>query len=115
MAKKVKTHPFYCYKRNCRKSAWKTPEYMEESDWLFLRKIVATLEQDDPKEFADLLDDNCFSHTNADYENFFNRAVGWPEGARYCTDREYVVKTAFRGIKRNHPELKKAVEDHFNA
>lgn len=86
MAKK-KTSPFYCYKKMCRKTAWDTPEYMTEQDWVTLRKFRDIIASKNLKAFMALLDDQT------EWASFFHHMVGWPEGRSYCQDWDYTRRT----------------------
>jgi len=83
---------FYCYKKQCRKTLWDTPEYITKAD----RKVIAGLIQclqkpsfDGYHEFNKALNG---AHkvskvtgkvTERVYQMFFDRVIGWPEGVRY--------------------------------
>jgi hypothetical protein len=106
----AKTHPFFCYKKNCQKSAWKTPEYLTSEDWELAERVIAVLERNPEslKLFTVLYED--FSLGQA----FFNRVIGWPEGFNYCRSLEYLGKTAIPSLtKHTLPKLKAAVNLHL--
>ena len=106
--KSKKDHPFFCVKKNCRKTAWDTPEYLDDDDWTFAKECVDILESGAGFQFYTFLW-KCPTQAN----NFFNHIIGWPEGYNYCNDRRYTELTAVVGL-RNHTlaKLKKAIEDH---
>ena len=105
---KKKDSPFFCYKKNCRKTAWNTPEYLSPEDWAFLDKVVDILEHKDG--------DTLFEFLWEDYQmgiRFFNHMIGWTEGDVYCRERRYVVITAFPGLVRHDlPKMKQALTSH---
>ncbi len=98
------TSPFYCYKKMCRKTAWDTPEYMTEQDWVTLRKFRDIIASKNLEAFMALLDDRT------GWKNFFNHMVGWPEGEVYCQDWDYARRT-FLANASNHmlPKIDKAL------
>lgn len=70
-----KSSPFYCHKKNCRKTAWETPEYLTEEDWKMVRGALAALEAGDLDAFLLAI--------KPDPDSFFDRILGWPEGYQY--------------------------------
>lgn len=107
---KTTAHPFFCKKKQCRKTAWVTPEYMSQNDWLFLKQIIDILENGTAIQLYDLLWDK---QNQTLTKNFFNHTIGWPEGHTYCLEESYVVKTAFAGLKTHDlPLLKNAYADY---
>lgn len=85
----MKDHPFYCYKKKCRKTAWDTPEYLNQSNWDDLKNVIEWIEKGDSYKFW------LFVSTRGDRaQNFFNKVVGWPEGYNYCQEVSYCEKTA---------------------
>ena len=108
LTKEQKNHPFFCHKKGCRKSAWETPEYMSEEDWTFLEKVIKLVEEKDSLHFSYLYHDEPEL-----LNNFFNHAIGWPEGWNYCHKIEFVENTAMPGMTRhNIPKLKEALKLH---
>lgn len=102
MTTRQKNHPFYCYKKNCRKTAWQTPEYLNKEDWEFLRQILPLININKGEEFYNFL----YADINK-AEIFFNRIIGWPEGFNYCKNIKYCQKTAIPGIIKH--ELNKLI------
>lgn len=96
LTKAQKNHPFYCFKRGCRKSAWETPEYLTEADWDFTRKVVEILKSGTPDDLYEALRSDA-----GQARRFFDVILGWPEGFSYCLERSYVEKTAFEGMRRH--------------
>jgi hypothetical protein len=110
MAKKRKEdHPFYCYAKSCRKSAWDTPEFLSKEEWEFLRdKAIPAVESLDHILFmTTIYEDRAMG------EMFFMRAIGWVEGHSYCHNARYTELTAMDGLQHDLPKLKKAVWFHF--
>jgi hypothetical protein len=101
---KKKISPFYCYKKMCRKTAWDTPEYMAEQDWVTLRKFRNIIAAKNLESFMVLQDDQT------EWNSFFYHMVGWPEGRTYCQDWDYARKTFLAGVS-NHmlPQIDKAL------
>ena len=101
----MKTSSFFDYKKNCRKSAWATPEHLSDEDWAFTRAVVKELEGGTPDSLFALIWED-YGHAMA----FFNRILGWPEGLVYCQELSYVHKCAFAGLQRHDlPRLKEAI------
>jgi hypothetical protein len=96
---------FYCDKKKCRKTAWNTPEYLTEDDWVFLVTMIRLLETDDANKIHKAIFNNKVNSFN-----FFHRVLGWPEGHSYCMDFRYLEVTGIRCMKRSLPELKKSLE-----
>jgi len=108
--KNKKEHPFYCEKKQCRKTAWDTPEYLTDVDRMMIRQVVVLLNQDDADGLYSLFQSNRVAS-----KDFFNRVIGWPEGKVYCENLRYVQLTAFRGLKRfDLPRLQKYLQDYDN-
>jgi hypothetical protein len=106
--KKKEDHPFYCYAKKCRKTAWNTPEFMTEQDWEFLAKIASALKSKTCDLFFNLVG---ASHERELVKGFFYRAIGWPEGLGYCTSYAYVKATAFQMLKKHDlPKIKEALD-----
>lgn len=105
---------FYCGSKQCRKSAWDTPEYLTTNDWLFCGKVIEVLESGTGHDLFSLLyGRSCCNQW--DISAFFNRVVGWPEGARYCQKESYVVTTAFDSLKQHSlSRLKKAYSQLYS-
>lgn len=102
-----KDHPFFCYKKNCRKTAWDTPNYLNKEDWENLNKIIQVIED---KDYYFLW---YFTTTNKGAEDFFNRVIGWPEGYNYCFNLSFCEKTAIHGLyKHELPKMKKALKEY---
>ena len=96
-----KEHPFFCHKKNCRKTAWDTPEYLTANDKENTKKLVRVLQGQDATElwtFINLL-------TTGEKKGLFYRVLGWPEGLHYCESPEFCERTAFDGLKKH--DLKK--------
>ena len=99
-------HPFFCNKKNCRKTAWDTPEYMSEEDWAFLERAYDIMLKKDYTAFLWL------GFENPDmWRNLFNHMLGWPEGMVYCREIEYLKKTFLVGNFR-HLGIEKALFAH---
>ena len=107
MTKKQKELPFFCHIKQCRKTAWDTPEYLSKQDWIILRKIYNILICKDLDAFLNL------QFETETWNNLFNRMLGWPEGEIYCREYDYVVKT-FMPMVSNHmlPNIEKALKNH---
>lgn len=111
MTKTRKDHPFFCFEKNTRKTAWDTPKYLIEQDWAFIAKLIPVLEGGSEVEAWALIWD---SFPRA--EDFFNRVIGWPEGCTYCRDKSYFCKCGLPMIIKNKlPKLKKALAQHTGA
>ena len=103
-----KDHPFFDFKKNCRKTAWDTPEHLNDNDWQFIRKLLFYIENNSPDDFFRELWSN-YPLAN----DFFNRALGWPEGFHYCKDSGYVEKTALPSLKTHDlHKLRNALAKH---
>lgn len=96
MKKKQDDHPFYCKLKQCRKTAWDTPEYITGVDKMFMRQVVVLLAKDDADGLYSLFQSNRKAS-----KDFFCRVIGWPEGYSYCQRIEYVRVTALRILKKN--------------
>lgn len=93
MSKKKDDHPFYCWAKQCRKTAWDTPEYITDVDRMMMRQVLVLLNQDDADGLYSL-----FQSNRKATEDFFNRVIGWPEGFAYCNEMKYVSTTGMRMI-----------------
>lgn len=118
---KTKFHPFFCYKKQCRKTAWETPEYLTESDWQFVEELIKALEAKDKAAFDKILyfRPKGYPHVKEGYEDrdyiFFNRVMGWPEGKGYYCRMSSDNHTYFNGFFTHElPNLKKALDNHRN-
>lgn len=89
LTKEQKEHPFFCYKIKGRKTAWDTPEYLNEQDWESCRKFINF------QAGQELL--IWILSGAAEIEDFFNRCLGWPEGYVYCMNSETMCTTALAG------------------
>lgn len=107
---RVKDHPFFCFKKQCRKTAWDTPEYLTVEDWAFLREILPYIEKGDPDDvYRTLFRTARYSQT----EGFFYRVLGWPEGLNYCHNIGYLTKCGLPMIRKNNlPKLLQALAEH---
>ncbi len=107
-------HPFYCYKKKCRKTAWETPEYLTEYDWILLAKLIVALEANDKKMFDSILYPRYKRKVKEDNDYiFFNRIVGWVEGKVYYRQMFSDNHTYFNGfVKRDLPKLKLAFQNY---
>ena len=106
---KTKQSRFYCYKTNQRKSAWGTPEYMTDADWGYLQRVVDILKNGTGTDLWFWF----WSVENQELtRNFFDKALGWPEGHCYCYDAHYCEVTGFPGLKGEHnlPKLEEALK-----
>ncbi len=103
-------HPdssFYCGAKRCRKTAWDTPEYLDDDDWRLAAAVVAELESGTAQGFFDAV----WGHPDRGVR-FFHQTLGWPEGGTYCRYKDYVMKTAFPGLRRHDlPKLRKALSE----
>lgn len=88
---KEKFHPFFSYNRNCRKTAWETPEYLTLLDYDYIQDVIPLLEANKIEELRDYMFPTIFDgdidsrRTRQEQtEDFFNRVIGWPEGHSYC-------------------------------
>ena len=100
---------FYCGSKQCRKSAWATPEYMESSDWEAVARVIEILKSNNVEEFSLFV-------RSASGTPFFDRVIGWPEGYRYCYENyEYVRSTAMPTlVKHDLPKLCESLLLHTN-
>lgn len=114
----TKDSAFYCAAKKCRKTAWETPEYLNDYDWGLLRDLIDVLECNAKILFDKILynknlQGSYYKTGETNDEIFFNRIIGWPEGIRY-----YAAATTdcyFCGfIKNDLDKLKGAIENHFN-
>lgn len=114
---KAKKHPFYCYKKKCRKTAWDTPEYLTPKDWEFLEQVVAAVsagtEGSEGKVLRVLFGNKTDFHAESSIDrDFFNRVIGWPEGWNYCQDTPYFEATGFWVFKGILAKMKLALKSH---
>jgi hypothetical protein len=101
------THPFYCFKKQCQKSAWNTPEYLSKINWKTIEKIIGWIKANDWESFHSfLLKDNAEQG-----KEFFYRAIAWPEGYVYCQSKIYCEITGFPMIKKHLGDLQKAIDN----
>lgn len=107
MSKRKEEHPFFCHKKQCRKTAWDTPEYLTEEDWGFAEEFVRLVKTGDgQKAFDWIWDRDHVKHAEA----FFNRVLGWPEGHVYCRENSYWLRTAVPGLLAHSlPKLEQAL------
>ena len=75
MSTKREDHPFYCYAKNCQKSAWATPEFLSEQDWSIVEAMIGALEAGDEPRLLAVVRPNA--------EAVFYRIMAWPEGRQY--------------------------------
>ncbi len=109
MARKKDDHPFFCTKKQIRKTAYDTPEYLTAQDIDTLDKLVGILERHDVGAFHELARDPERK------EGLFYRILGWPEGLSYCYDYRYCEITAIKGlIQHELGKLKEANEQLHN-
>jgi hypothetical protein len=105
--KKNEYHPFFCFKKNCRTTAWDTPEYLDAEAWELVRVAIEALETNDKKKFDDNLYKLNWTKAESKSEVFFNRALGWPEGKTYYAQAQ--TEFYFAMIqKKDLPKLKEA-------
>lgn len=106
----MKTKPFsefYCYEKQCRKTAWGTPEYLTDRD---KENIIELCSKETFEEF----DEALAKLSDRDRHAFFNRIIGWPEGFVYCgygSHPDYRRMTLFEG---EHASIKKLRGLKFN-
>jgi len=106
---KKEDHPFYCYRLQKRRSAWDTPEFLTQADWDFIAKIIDVLKTGDGNALYNVL----WRADSGLTKRFFYQSIGWPEGWTYCSEYDYVVKTAFGNLKRHElPRLNEALTAH---
>jgi hypothetical protein len=83
---------FYCYKKQCRKTLWDTPEYINKADRKVIARLIECLEKPDLNGYeafnkilnsANKVSKVTGKVTEKVYQMFFDRVVGWPEGVRY--------------------------------
>lgn len=101
-------HPFFCWKKRCRKTAWDTPEHLTDCDWLIAQELsLATT----GAEYAKVIDT---AYRNGTAEALFYRVLGWPEGFRYCRSDSFLTGPAWSGFKQHEQDkLQAAVNKHF--
>jgi hypothetical protein len=97
-------HPFFCEKRKCRKTAWQTPEYLTEQDWLTVQKVINIITSGDTMAFY------RFVTNDENSKMFFYRVIGWPEGFVYCCNLNYCVNTGFKALTLNLDLMREALE-----
>lgn len=91
------THPFYCHKKKCRKTAWDTPEYLTKEDWAELKNIVSLIKNKEITKFYRLA-------AQGKIDFFFNKCIGWPEGKVYCAESLKYVEFVFNSPNMNDIE-----------
>lgn len=96
---------FYDEKKQCRKTAWDTPEHLSDRDWDFIAHVLLCMSGRAVVSFWRLLN-------TRDGLAFLYRAIGWPEGANYCRDLSYFKTTGFPGLLRMQPKLLQAFKAH---
>lgn len=85
-------HPFFCRKKQCRKTAWETPEYLTAADLKLLEELDGVGSEG---RFHDVV----FSSA-ARAEGFFYRVIGWPEGLSYMRGSlQYREQTGWPAVK----------------
>lgn len=99
------THPFYCHKKKCQKSAWNTPEYLNQSNWDDIKKVIGWIKDNDFYSFW------LFVHEGDRAKNFFYKCIAWPEGYVYCQSESYCEKAGFPMICKHLEELQKAIDN----
>lgn len=111
MIMKKTPHPFYCHKKNCRKTVWETPEYLSKEDWDFAKEVVKYLSMKSDEGRTKLYDFLWDRKNLKLTKDFFNHTIGWPEGFVYCQDSVYFGVTAYPGwLIHTLEKLIKAVE-----
>jgi len=101
-------HPFFCWKNRCRKTAWDTPEYLTDSDWLIARELSLAASC---VEYSKVIN---AAYSNGAAEALFHRVLGWPEGFHYCKSDSFLIGPAWSGFKQHELEkLQAAVSKHF--
>lgn len=83
-----KQHPFFCIKKQCRKSVFETPEYLTDYDLETVEIYTSCLKNNDLDWFYNL------AHSDR-AEGLFYRILGWSEGWSYCSSYKYCEVTAF--------------------
>ena len=95
---------FYCYKKQCRKTLWDTPEYINKADRKVIASLIECLEKPDLNSYeafnkilngANKVSKVSGKVTEKVYQMFFNRVVGWPEGVRYYTKGSESYKSSY--------------------
>jgi len=105
---KEKFHNFYSYSKQCRKTAYDTPEYLNENDKVTLTELIHCLQTNDISRFHALARGN-------NNQGLFWRILGWPEGLNYCYDYEFCVLSAMPGLIRHElPKLLAGVPVYTN-
>lgn len=99
-------HPFYCFKKNCRKTAWDTPEYLTNIDWANLRDVIKIIKKKDFNDFW------SFVVLAPGSKDFFNRVLGWPEGWVYSQNVVYCEKTAIPMLFKDLSKMQKSIDNH---
>ena len=101
-------HPFFCWKKRCRKTVWDTPEHLTDGDWLIARELSLAASG---AEYAKVIN---AAYSNGTAEALFNRVLGWPEGFHYCKSDSFLTGPAWSGFKQHEQEkLQAAVSKHF--
>ena len=101
-------HPFFCWKKRCRKTAWDTPEYLTNNDWVITQELASVTTG---AEYAEVIN---AAYNNGSAEALFYRVFGWPEGFHYCKSDSFLIGPAWSGFKQHELEkLQAAVIKHF--
>lgn len=117
---KEKEHPFFCYKKNCRKTAWDTPEYLTQADYNFIQGLIPFLKTEDKQGCMNYLYPMGEKWTNT--VAFFDRVMGWPEGYGYCSHVDiyckdmadtYFYKMGFYAIAKYLDKLQEALDKNI--
>lgn len=119
-----KFNPFYCYKKQCRKTAWDTPEYLVPTDFEFVAGLLPFLESGDKAGARNYLfplianSEERMAHEKI-VQDFFYHVIGCPELRGYCQhidmfcndmEKTYFYLTGFRALEKFIPEFKKMLE-----
>lgn len=98
-------HPFYCHRKELRKSAWNTPECLKPSDWDLAAGLALATSQG-MAAFTGFL--SLLRHQER--YALFNRVLGYPEGFHYSRSSQWVEQTFFPGLVRYQlPLIRKAL------
>ena len=101
-------HPFFCLKKRCRKTAWDTPEYLTNNDWVIAQELASVTTG---AEYAEVIN---AAYNNGSAEALFYRVFGWPEGFHYCKSDRFLTGPAWSGFKQHEQEkLQASVSKHF--
>jgi hypothetical protein len=94
----TRDHPFYCRRKQCRKSVWATPEYLSDRDWRLVEGVVSAFTTGDRAAFEALLEGDGAAA-------FFYRVIGWPEGLNYYVGGSATARANyFAGFCRDHAD-----------